>query len=149
MYLDNVAPTVSITNETTATVGDVITVAYTATDNATATADLNVVITVTKDGNTVALDGNKFTAEEGVYTVTVKVTDVAGNEATDVKQITVEKKAPEDNGGKKGLSAGAIAGIVIGCIAGVGLIGLGVYFFLKRKKKGAKAEKQENGENKD
>lgn len=142
LYLDNVKPTVSITTATTAKVGDEITVAYTASDNKTEAADLTVEVTVTKGGNSVALSDNKFTAEEGVYTVTVKVTDVAGNEATDVKQITVTKKAggtQSSTGSKKddgkGLSGGAIAGIVIGCVAGVGLIAGAVWFLLRRKKK--------------
>ena len=36
-----------------------------------------------------------------------------------------------------GLGAGAISGIVIGCVAGLGLIGVGVHIFLKRKNRGA------------
>ena len=155
LYLDAEKPTVTITNATTANAGDEITVTYTASDNATATADLTVEITVTKDGNEVTLDGGKFTAEEGVYTVTVKVTDVAGNEATDVKQITVSKKstsgASTGDGDNSGLSTGAIVGIVIGCIAGVGLIVGGVFLalHLRKKKKGDNKEqnKEEKNEN--
>lgn len=138
VYLDTVDPTVSITTAKTATEGDVITVAYTASDNLTATADLTVNVTVTKDGNAVTLSDNKFTAEAGVYTVTVKVTDINGNEASDTIQITVSAKqtggdeTPEDPG--KGLTPGAIAGIVIGCVAAVAIAAGVVVFVLKRKK---------------
>ncbi len=98
-YLDNVAPTVDITTATTAKADDQITVAYTVSDNATPTADLDITVSVTKDGNAVALTGNKFTAAEGVYTVTVTVRDLAGNEATDTIQITVSAKEEESSGG--------------------------------------------------
>lgn len=138
-YLDTVDPTVSISTATTATVGDEITVAYTASDDITAAADLNVAVTVTKDGNAVTLTDNKFTAEEGVYTVTVTVRDVAGNEAYDTIQITVSAAA--NNGGddtnpSKGLSAGAIAGIVIGCVAAVAIAGVAVFLVIRKKKNG-------------
>lgn len=42
---------------------------------------------------------------------------------------------PDKPGESKGLTTGAIVGIAIGCVLGVGLIGLGVWFFLKKKKK--------------
>lgn len=56
-----------------------------------------------------------------------------------------------DQGGKKGLSAGAIAGIVIGCVAGVAIIVLGSVFgakAAKRKKLQANSDDEnvENGE---
>lgn len=98
-YLDNVAPVVDITTATEATAGDEITIAYTVSDNATATQDLDITVSVTKDGNAVAVTGNKFTATQGVYTVTVTVRDLAGNEASDTIQITVNAKEGEGSGG--------------------------------------------------
>ena len=127
-YLDTVDPTVNITTATTATAGDEIEITYTASDDITQTSGLNVTVTVTKDGQAVAVTDNKFTAKEGVYTVTVTVRDIAGNEATDTIQITV-KAAPSD-----GLSTGAIAGIAIGCVAAVAVAGVAVYFVVKKKK---------------
>ncbi len=137
-YLDTVNPTVSISTATTATAGDEITVAYTATDDITATADLNVTVTVTKDGNAVTLTDNKFTAEEGVYTVTVTVRDVAGNEASDTIQITVSaaSNGGDDTKPSGGLGAGAIAGIVIGCVAVVAIAGVAVFLVIRKKKNG-------------
>ena len=87
---DVVNPEVSITTATTAKAGDEVTITYTASDNVTAVDKLNVTITVTKDGNPVTLtEGKKFTAEIGVYTVTVTVKDEAGNEASETITITV------------------------------------------------------------
>lgn len=137
-YLDTVAPEVSITTATTATAGDEITVTYTASDNLTATENLNVTVSVTKDGAPVTLNGNKFTAQEGTYTVTVTVRDANGNEAQDTIQISVSangnggNNGNGDNGG--GLSTGAIVGIVIGCVAAVAAIGAVIFVVLKKKK---------------
>ena len=44
-----------------------------------------------------------------------------------------ENERDNDADGKKKLSKGAIAGIVIGCIIGIGLIGFGVIYFLHKK----------------
>lgn len=95
---DAVAPSVSITTGTTATVGDTVTVSYTASDDVTADSDLQITVTVKKDGEEVALTNNAFTAEEGVYTVTVTVRDEAGNENSDTIQITVSKAGTTDPG---------------------------------------------------
>lgn len=135
-YLDTVKPEVHITTAATAKAGDEITIAYTASDDVTAEADLNVTILVVKDGKAVSLEGNKFTAEEGVYTVTVTVRDANGNEAADTLQITVSGQGGNTSGGEqaKGLSAGAIAGIVIGAIAGIALIGIIAYVIVKKKR---------------
>lgn len=127
-YLDTTDPTVSITTKTTAKAGDEITIAYTASDDTVAAADLNVIVSVTKDGKAVTLTGNKFTAEKGVYTVSVTVRDLAGNEASDTIQITV---SAANNGG---LSTGAVVGIVVGCIAVVMIAGATVYLVMKKKK---------------
>ncbi len=141
VYLDTVKPEVHITTPTTAKAGDTVTVAYNATDDTTAAADLQASITVTKDGEAVTLTENKFTAEEGVYTVIVTVRDANGNEGKDTIQITVSAQqsggttpggTTEDGNG--GLSTGAIVGIIIGAVAGVALI-CGLVFFLLKKKK--------------
>ncbi len=130
---DTENPEVSITTATTATAGDEITIVYTASDNVTATENLDITVSVKKDGNDVALTGNKFTAEEGVYTVTVTVRDENGNEASDTIQITVTAKT-NSGGSSDGLSGGAIAGIVAGCVGAVVIAGAAVYFVMKKKK---------------
>ncbi len=129
VVLDKVDPTVSITTATTAKADDEITVAYTAKDNVTATADLDVTVSVTKDGNAVTLNNNKFTAAEGVYTVTVTVRDANGNEASDTIQITVSAKEtpavtpPKEE--KKGCRGSVEDSIVMG---GAALMGICVLF---------------------
>ena len=104
---DFVNPEVKITTATTATAGDVITIAYTASDDKTAVGDLTVTVTVTKNGSAVTVTDNKFTAEEGVYTVTVTVRDAAGNEATDSIQITVSAKVDNTGSGNEGNGGGS------------------------------------------
>ncbi|CAL4078955.1 unnamed protein product, partial [Meganyctiphanes norvegica] len=69
----------------------------------------------------------------GTYTVTVQAFWSDGNSMGDVKQseatVVSQKKSKSD-----GFSGGEIAGIVIGCIAGVALIGIAIFFIVKRKK---------------
>lgn len=143
--LDTVDPTVSITTATTAKAGDEITVTYTATDDVTAAADLDVTVSVTKDGNAVTLSNNKFTAEEGTYSVTVTVRDENGNEATDTIQITVSAAdGPNDTpvvpGGDTGCAGGCGSTSVEGglVIGGTALMGICVLFavnaVIRRKK---------------
>lgn len=48
-------------------------------------------------------------------------------------QLQLFEDAPTDDG--KGLSGGAIAGIVIGCVAGVAILILAIWFFVRRRKK--------------
>ena len=109
-------------------------------------------------------ENNSFLAEKaGDYTVTVTATDEFGNETVESITITVSEAPspvdPDDSGSAStpstsepgaiasepgpsdpvnepaGLEPGAIAGIVIGAIAGVAVIGFLVWFFLLRKKK--------------
>ena len=141
-YLDNTDPTVSISTATTATAGDTVNVTYTASDNITATADLDVTISVTKDGSAVTLTNGSFTAEEGVYTVTVTVRDAAGNEASDTIQITVSAGTtdpgtdPEPAPEPEGLGGGAIAGIVIGAVVVVAAVVVAVVLVKRKNSKG-------------
>lgn len=152
-YLDTVKPEVSITTPTTAEAGDEITITYTASDDKTAAADLDVTVSVTKDGNAVTLTNNKFTAAEGVYTVTVTVRDAAGNEASHTIQITVSAKSGGDggngdgggtvtpppaggNGGNSGCGSTSIDDVAF--MGGMSLMGIGLLFaasFVARKKK--------------
>lgn len=96
--VDRENPTVSITTPTTAKAGDEITVAFTARDNETAASDLKTSVSVKKDGKDVTLKNNKFTAEEGTYTVTVTAEDAAGNKGSATITITVSKaeEKPDD-----------------------------------------------------
>ena len=113
---------------------------------------------------TIEAPDNSFLAEKaGDYTVTVTARDEFGNETVESITITVTEPSspvdPDDSGSASGpitsepgdstsepqpsdpteepagLEPGAIAGIVIGAIAGVGLIGFLAWFFLLRKKK--------------
>lgn len=124
-YLDTVKPTVSITTATTATAGDEITVAYTASDDVTAAEDLVVTVSVVKDGSAVTLNDNKFTAEAGTYTVTVTVKDANGNEASDTIQITVAAATPDPVTPESGCGAGCSSTSLLGGALG-GLIALGM-----------------------
>lgn len=55
--------------------------------------------------------------------------------------IEDEKKDDSDDG----LSAGAIAGIAVGGVAGLALIGLAAWFFLRKKKKGGEYQAAQQG----
>lgn len=134
-YLDKTAPTVEITTATTATAGDEITIAYTAHDDVTADADLIVSVGVTKDGESITLTGNKFTAEEGVYHITVTVKDANGNQTVKESQITVSA-APVTPGTDTNTGDGnnlTWLWVVLG-IVGVAVVGVGVYFLIKKLK---------------
>lgn len=133
--LDKVAPEVSITTATTAKAGDEITIVYTASDNMTATADLKVTVSVTKDGSAVTLKDNKFTAEKGVYTVTVTVADENGNEATDTIQITVsEGTAVVPPAGETGCGGGCASTSIEGGLfmGGLTVMGISILFAVNR-----------------
>ncbi len=62
-------------------------------------------------------------------------------EVITIEQYLIDTAKNEPVGGnldandKDGLSAGAIAGIVIGCVAGVAIIAVGVFFIVKKSKK--------------
>ncbi len=93
---DTTAPVVTITTKTSATEGDSIVISYEATDDVT--AELEITVTVKKDGAEVQLPANNtIVAEVGVYTVTVTARDEAGNENSDTIQITVTEKQPSDS----------------------------------------------------
>lgn len=163
---DTTAPEVTLTTDKDAyNLGDEVTINVVATDDMTEAANLDIETKVTHgsgdDLEEVAVTDNKFTAtKEGTYTITVTVTDEAGNQTVKVKEITVtsstpggddssdtgtttapnpgtstsdggETSAPEEPG--DGLSGGEIAGITIGSVAGAALIGLAIFFLLKRK----------------
>lgn len=75
--------------------GDIVTVGFAATDNATAAADLAISVTVVRDGEAVPLGENySFTAAAGEYLVTVKAVDEAGNTGEDFIRFTVADKTP-------------------------------------------------------
>ena len=77
--LDTEKPVITITTPSTAQVGDEVEVKYNVTDNASSASDLEVIVSVVKDGAVVNLTNNKFTAEVGTYSITVSAKDAAGN----------------------------------------------------------------------
>ncbi len=97
-------------------------------------------ITPTYTWSAGALDENG-NLKEGTHTLTITARDAAGNESTRV--ITYIVAAGDDNPNpptpptptpeKKGLSTGAIVGIVLGVIAVLGAAGYGIYFMMNKK----------------
>lgn len=159
---DYLAPVVTInTDKNEYKIGETVTISVEASDDISASEELNIEISVTfGTGDTleeIALDNNTFVVEkEGTYTITVKVSDKAGNLTTETTTIegikdegetstsgetssgdtsTSQPSEPtEPTTPNQGLSAGAIAGIVIGSVLGLGVIGVIIYFVIKRKK---------------
>ena len=106
-------------------------------DDVSAEDKIEIEIEVKKGSETVTLTDNAFEATPGVYTVTVKARDEAGNEGEDVIQITVEEpqdpeepKEPEAPKGCKGCKDAAAPGT----LAFMGLMGL-AFFLIRRKRK--------------
>ena len=87
--VDTEKPTIEITTAATANEGDSVEVKYNVTDNVSSASDLEVLVSVAKNGSTVQLTNNKFTAEAGTYTITISVKDAAGNIATASKDVVV------------------------------------------------------------
>lgn len=138
--------------------GDKVKLTIDATDNLTAKENIAIDVKVTEGtGDSIReleVKDNEFVADKkGTYTITVTATDEAGMSTTVVQEITVKAKEvtpdpdptpdpdkdPDKDPGDvpeepKGLGAGAIAGIAIGAIAGVGLLGGLIYYFLKKRK---------------
>ena len=86
--VDTTKPTVSLDVVTKATEGDEIEVLYNLEDDSDI-EELEVTLSVTKDGKNIALSNNKFIAEKGEYVVSITVKDKAGNIASDSKTIIV------------------------------------------------------------
>lgn len=144
---DFVKPTITLsTDKTEYTVNDTVTITSSVSDNVTAAEDIVTELTVTYGSGdsleNITVTDNSFTATKaGVYTITLKATDEAGNSDIKTVQVQVNEAAtplpeepeptPEE---PKKLSTGAIVGIVIGCVLGVGIIGYLVYFLLKKRK---------------
>ena len=133
---DITPPNVKITTPTTAEPGT-ISVTYDVSDDVSAEDKIEIEIEVKKGSETVTLTDNAFEATPGVYTVTVKARDEAGNEGEDVIQITVEEpqdpeepKEPEAPKGCKGCKDAAAPGT----LAFMGLMGL-AFFLIRRKRK--------------
>lgn len=77
-----------------------------------------------------------------VSTVTVggKVTTVIVMPSATGDTSQENKPVPAGSSGSSGLGGGAIAGVVIGALAGIALIGLLVWFLLRRRKQNADDE---------
>ncbi|KAI1760425.1 acid protease [Hypoxylon sp. FL1150] len=94
----------------------------------------------------VDLDSNTFTLWQANPTRDSKLVSAAANRATD-SQCVNDTSIPGSNGTASdlsqapqqanGLSGGSIAGIVVGVIAGLAVLGLGVFFYLRRARNGA------------
>ena len=93
---DTEKPEITISTPSTATVGDEVEVKYTVTDNVSSGADLEVVVSVVKDGQNIELTNNKFTAAEGTYTITISAKDAAGNINQASLDVVVGKAASDD-----------------------------------------------------
>ena len=139
---DDTNPVLNVTiNKTKAKAGDEITIAAKATDNYD--GDVTVAYEVTLNGETIEVVDGKFTATEaGVYAVKVTATDANGNKSVYTQNVTVtaeqQNETPADDNkveNDTGLGAGAIAGIVIGCVAFVAIIVVVAVFVSKKKKK--------------
>lgn len=131
---DDTKPVLNVTMDVTdAKAGDEITISATATDNYEGTITINYEVEF--NGEAVEVVNGKFIATEaGVYTVKVTAIDANENKTVYTQNVTVaeaQTSAPSNNT----LSAGAIAGIVIGCVAVVAIIVGVVIFVIKKKKK--------------
>lgn len=122
---DTTKPTVTITTETTASVGEDVLITYTANDDKTAANKLTITIEVKKDGEVITVSNNKFTAEEGTYTISVTATDEAGNSQTATSTVTVNVVAK-----KKGCG-----GSVAASMLGITLLGAAVILTKKKEDK--------------
>ena len=140
--VDTVKPTVTINTANAATAGDEITVSYTANDNLTAANKLVVVVKVLKDGTEVQLANGKFSAAEGTYTISVTVTDAAGNSTTEEMTLTVSAKADVNQPGntdqpgnteQPGSDDGGCGGSVVASIFGIVTLA-GVAVVLRKRK---------------
>lgn len=137
---DDTKPVLNVTIDATdAKAGDEITIGATATDNYEGAITINYEIEL--NGEAVEVVNGKFIATKaGVYTVKVTAIDANENKTVYTQNVTV---AESQTGGSSDnvnvdnnntLGAGAIAGIVIGCIAVVAIIA-GVAVFVSKKKK--------------
>ena len=122
---DTTKPTVTITTETTASVGEDVLITYTANDDKTAANKLTITVEVKKDGEVITVSNNKFTAEEGTYTISVTATDEAGNSQTATSTVTVNVVAK-----KKGCG-----GSVAASMLGITLLGAAVILAKKKEDK--------------
>ncbi len=109
---DTTKPNVTITTATTAQVGDEVYVTYTANDDKSAANKLTAVVKVTKDGAEVTITNYKFTAEEGTYTITVTVTDEAGNTTIATSSVVVTTANAGGNDSTGGCGGSVIASLL-------------------------------------
>lgn len=124
---DTEKPVVTITTPATAEVGEEVLITYRANDDTSAANKMTSVINVTKDGQEVAVSGNKFTAEAGTYTITVTVTDEAGNSTTATSTVTVGASAPD-------APKSGCGGSVVASILGVLSLGAMAFAFGRKRK---------------
>ena len=123
---DTTAPTVKITTPATASVGEEVLVTYTASDDTSAANKLTAVVKVEKDGAEVSVANNKFTAEAGTYTITVTVTDEAGNSSVATSTVTVAAAGNDQQ-------SGGCMGSVVASIFGILTLGAMAFAFRRRK----------------
>ena len=76
---DTVKPTVFINTPDEACIGEKVLVDYSVEDNMSFVSEIDVEITVKKNGNEISLTDNQFVVEDAEYEIIVKATDKAGN----------------------------------------------------------------------
>ncbi|KAM4703042.1 cell adhesion molecule CEACAM1-like [Rhinophrynus dorsalis] len=105
-----------------------------------------------KHQSTPITTGGRFTVISSDYKSSLEITEVTENENGDYECIAenavgsstfyfvLNVTAKQESSVNNGLGAGEIAGIVVGVLAGVALIGIIAFFILKSKKKKSKKE---------
>ena len=117
---DNAVPTVEISNQLTAAVGETVKIDYKVSDNVTSAEDLKVTVSAAKNGNSITLSDNSFVAEEGIYSITVLAEDAAGNQGYATCRINVSSGSNSINSGNGGkVNISLVIGITVSVIAAV------------------------------
>ena len=80
--------------------------------------------------------------------VSIAASATASTESTTADAASATAAATDTTEPESGLSGGAIGGIVVGVVVGVALLGLGVWFLLRKRRRGRTTEVDCMGEKK-